>query len=142
MAMRQRRYRAYAIMGAAALVLACHAGAGAQTCDENNPKSPAGNTRVTLGTSDFTSEARDELRSFVVTGSLGPVTATVVSASPPGIVRTLSATPQVSRYSPHYGEQLKGIDIHVALKRGDRSAAVSISLHQVCAQYFRDTFLY
>jgi len=142
MAMRQRRHRVYAIMGATALLLAWHADARAQTCDENNPKSPTRTTRVTLGTTDFTNEARDELRSFVVTGSLGPVTATIVSATPPGIVRTLSATPQVSRYSPNYGEQLKGIDIHVALKRGDRSAVVSISLHQVCAQYFRDTFLY
>ncbi|HEX3883889.1 MAG TPA: hypothetical protein VHW66_14615 [Stellaceae bacterium] len=140
--MRQRPYRVCAIMGAVALLFACHAGARAQTCDENNPKSPAGNTRVTLGTTDFTNEGRDELRSFVVTGSLGPVTATIVSATPAGIVRTLSATPQVSRYSSNYGEQLKGIDIHVALKRGDRSAAVSVSLRQVCAQYFRDTFLY
>ena len=140
--MRQRLSWLCAMSGAAALAVACHAVALAQACDENNPSSPAGTTRITLGTSDFTNEARDELRSFIVTGSLGPVTATLAAATPSGIVRTLSATPQISRYSPHSGEQLKGIDIHVALKHGDRGASISVSLRQICAQYFRDTFLY
>jgi len=127
---------------AGAMVFACHTAARAQSCDENNPASPAGSSQVTLDTSDFTNEARDDMRSFIATGSLGQVTANIVAVTPPGIVQSLTATPQISQLSPNYGEQLKGIDIHVALNRGNRSAVISISLRQVCARYFRNTFLY
>jgi hypothetical protein len=140
--MRQRQDLVRAAFFAAAAVIAGPGAVRAQSCDENNPASPAATTQVTLGASDFTDEAHNELRSFILTGSLGPATARVVAASPPGIVQSLSATAQVSHLSPNYGEQLKGIDIRVNLKRHDRSASVSVSLRQVCAQYFRNTFLY
>jgi hypothetical protein len=140
--MRKGGKSAGAALGALLLVATWHAGARAQICDENDPGAPARTTKITLGASDFTDEARDMLRSFIVTGSLGKVTASVVSATPPGIVRSLSALPEISNYSPHYGEQLKGIDIRVALRRSERAAVVSVSLRQVCAQSFRDSFLY
>ena len=82
------------------------------------------------------------MRSFFLTGSLGRVTARIVAQTPPGIVQSLSATAQLSHLSPNYGEQLKGIDVRVNLKRHDRTASVSVSLRQVCAEYFRNTFLY
>lgn len=140
--MRQRLTLAYAVLFAAATACAVPIAARAQACDEHNPASPAGTTQVTLGATDFTDDAHNELRSFILTGSLGPVTARVVASNPPGIVQSLSAAPQISRLSPNYGEQLKGIDIRVNLKRHDRTASVSVSLRQVCAQYFRNTFLY
>ena len=139
--MRQRQTLVRAALFAAVLAIAGPV-ARAQTCDENNPASPAGTAQVTLGASDVTDDASNELRSFFLTGSLGPVTARVVASNPPGIVQSLSATAQVSHLSPNYGEQLKGIDIRVNLKRHDRTASVSVSLRQVCAQYFRNTFLY
>jgi hypothetical protein len=142
MTMRQRQTLVRAAFFAAVLVVAGSGAAGAQTCDENNPKSPASTTQVTLGASDFTDEAHDVLRSFILTGSLGPVTARLVAVNPPGIVQSLSATALVSHLSPDYDEQLKGIEIRVNLKRHDRSASVTVSLRQVCAQYFRNTFLY
>jgi hypothetical protein len=142
MTMRQRQTLVRAALFAAALAIAGPGAARAQSCDEHNPASPANTTQVTLGAADFTDEAHNALRSFFLTGSLGRVTARIVAASPPGIVQSLSATPQVSHLSPSYGEQLKGIDIHVNLKRHDRAASVSVSLRQVCAQYFRNTFLY
>ncbi len=140
--MRQRHNLVRAALFAAVLVVAGPGAAHAQSCDENNPASPAQTTQLVLGSSDFTDESRDALRSFILTGSLGPVTARVVAANPPGIVQSLSATAEVSHLSPNYGEQLKGIDIRVNLKRHDRAASVSVSLRQVCAQYFRNTFLY
>jgi len=140
--MQRWRKSARAASIAVVLVFAFLTAARAQSCDENNPAGPAGNTQIALGTSDFTNEARDDMRSFIVTGSLGQVTAKIVGQTPTGIVQSLTATPQISQLSPNYGEQLKGIDIHVALKRGDRSAVVWVSLRQVCAQYFRTTFLY
>lgn len=140
--MRQRRTLVRAALFAAALAIAGPVSARAQTCDENNPASPAGTTQVTLGGSDFTDETHDELRSFILTGSLGPVTARVVAANPPGIVKSMTATAQVSHLPPGYDEQLKGIEIRVVLKRHDRTSSVAISLRQVCAQYFRNTFLY
>jgi len=140
--MRQRQTLVRAALFAAVLVVAGGGPARAQSCDEHNPKSPAATTQVTLDASDFTDEARNEMRSFILTGSLGPVTARVVAANPPGIVQSLSATAEVSHLSPNYGEQLKGIDIRIQLKRHDRTASVSVSLRQVCARYFRNTFLY
>lgn len=140
--MRQWRNRAGAATIAAIAVFAFQAAVRAQSCDENNPKSPAADARIALGASDFTDEARTQMRSFILTASLGPVTAKVVAETPAGIVQSLSATPEASRLSRNYDEALKGIDIRIALKRSDRSAVVWVSLHQVCAQYFRNTFLY
>jgi hypothetical protein len=48
----------------------------------------------------------------------------------------------VSRVSPLYGEQLKGIAVAVSLRGRARPGTVVLSLRQVCAEYFRNTFLY
>jgi hypothetical protein len=137
-----RKSAGAAAFGAAMLVAACQPAARAASCDENDPAGPVSTARITLGEADFTGETRDELRSFVATGSLGKVTVAVIGASPPGIVRSVTVVPEIGNYSQDYGERLEGVDIRVALKRGDRHSVVSVSLGQVCARYFRDSFLY
>lgn len=82
------------------------------------------------------------MRSFVDTGSIGMVEGAIVSATPPGIVASFSAVPEISRFSPHDGEALKGIAVAVRLAHASRRVRVVIGLRQVCASYFRDTFLY
>ena len=52
------------------------------------------------------------------------------------------AAPHVSRLSPDFGEQLKGIAVTVSLASKHRPAAVTVQLRQVCAKYFRNSFLY
>jgi hypothetical protein len=94
-----------------------------------------------LTASDAVDESRRELRTFVVTGSLGRVDAAIVSAAPPGVVSGFVATPRVSRLSPDYGEQLKGVAVIARLSGGNRAARVVVRLRQVCAQSFHDTFL-
>ncbi|MGH7095158.1 MAG: hypothetical protein ACREFB_16715 [Stellaceae bacterium] len=131
-----------AAAGIVALMLAGHTAVRAETCDAHDPASPARSAQITLGATDFTDDAHDELRSFVVTGSLGRVTAKIVAATPRGIVHSFSAAPESSLYSTGNGNQLKGIDIRVVLKHGAPGATVWVSLHQVCAQYFRNSFLY
>ena len=114
----------------------------AAACDEYDPTGPSRSAQITLTSSDFVDEKRDELRSFIATGSVGHVAAAIVASTPPGIVRAVSAVPQVSRLSPGHGEQLKGIAVAVSLMSGAGPATVVVSLRQVCAQYFRNTFLY
>jgi len=114
----------------------------AASCDQFDPAGPARSGQITLNSGDFVDERRDEMRSFIATGSLGKVDVSVRSSTPAGIVRGVSATPEVSRFSPHYGEQLKGIAITVALRRGGASAVVVLNVRQVCAEYFRPTVLY
>jgi hypothetical protein len=111
-------------------------------CDEDNPISPARNAQIVLSGADSVDETHAELRTFVATGSLGRVDASVVSASPPGVVLRLTAVPHLSRFSANYGEELKGVNIIAALKAGKRPARVVVRVQQVCAQYFRDSFLY
>jgi hypothetical protein len=115
--------------------------AGAAACDENDPNAPTRSGQVTLTASDLVDEARAELRTFVVTGSLGKVEAVIVAATPPGIAGGVSAAPHLSRLSPGYGEQLRGVAVVVPLNRVDRSTRIVVGLRQVCAQYFRDSFL-
>jgi hypothetical protein len=114
----------------------------AAPCDQFDPAGPARSAQITLNSSDFVDERRDEMRSFIATGSLGEVAVSVVSSTPGGIVSGVSATPEVSRFSANYGEQLKGIAIAVSLRRGAGPAAVVLNLRQVCAEYFRHTVLY
>ncbi|HEX6442281.1 MAG TPA: hypothetical protein VF007_08850 [Stellaceae bacterium] len=114
----------------------------AQPCDEADPFGPADSTRITLSAADFVDEARDELRSFIATDSLGRVDFAVVSTRPGGIVRAITAVPEVSRVSPYHSEQLKGIAVTVSLVSRKRPATVTVQLRQVCARYFRDSFLY
>ena len=114
----------------------------AAPCDQFDPAGPAASTQITLDASDFIDESRDELRSFIATGSLGPADVSLVAATPPGIVRSVSAVALRSRYSPHYGEELKGVAVAVALRPGAGPAKIVLRLRQVCAAYFRNTFLY
>ncbi len=140
--MRHRGRSLCAALGAGLLLLGCAASPAAAACDEYDPAAPINSARITLTAGDAADESGDELRSFVATGSLGRVEARVLSATPSGIVRTVSATPQVSRFSPLYGERLKGVAIVVRLKGRTPRAAVVLDVRQVCAQYFRNTFLY
>src|SRR5229473_1152916 len=128
--------------GAALSILCCPAVLSAAPCDQFDPTGPARSAQITLNSSDFVDERRDEMRSFIATGSLGKVDVSVRSATPGGIVRSVSATPEVSRFSPHYGEQLKGVALAVSLRRGGGPAVVVLNLRQVCAEYFRHTVLY
>jgi hypothetical protein len=114
----------------------------AAPCDEFDPTGPSRSTRITLNASDLVDESRDEMRSFVATGSIGKVQARIVSAIPKDAARGVSAVPQISRFASGHGEQLKGIAVAVTLRRGAGPATVVVNLRQVCAQYFRNTFLY
>ncbi len=134
--------RAAAACGAALFILCCPSMPSAAPCDQFNPAGPARSAQITLNSGDFVDESGDEMRSFVATGSLGKVDAAVVSSTPGGIVRRITAVPEVSRFSPLYGEQLKGIAISVSLKSGAGPATVVLNLRQVCAEYFRRTILY
>jgi len=113
----------------------------AAPCDEADPFAPAETTRITLNPTDFVDEVRDELRSFIATDSLGRVDFTVISSRPAGIVRAISAVPGISRFSPYHGEALKGIALSVSLASRRRPASVTVSLRQVCAKYFRNSYL-
>lgn len=128
--------------GAGLFILCCPAVLSAAPCDQYDPAGPTRSAQITLNSSDFVDESRDEMRSFIATGSIGKVDVRVVSATPGGIVRDVSAIPEISRFSPHYGEVLKGIAITVALRSGARPAIVVVNLRQVCAEYFRNTVLY
>jgi hypothetical protein len=130
------------VCGAGLLFLCCPAVLSAAPCDQFNPSGPARSAHITLNSTDFVDERRDEMRSFIATGSLGRADVSVVSSTPGGIVRGISATPELSRFSPLYGEQLKGIAITVSLRSGAERATVVLDLRQVCAEHFRNTVLY
>ena len=131
-----------AACGAGLFILCCPAALPAAPCDQFDPTGPARSAQITLNSSEFVDERRDEMRSFIATGSLGKVDVSVVSSNPGGIVRAVSATPELSRFSPLYGEQLRGIAIAVSLKSGGGPATVILQLRQVCAEHFRNTVLY
>ena len=97
---------------------------------------------VALTPTDFVDEERDEMRSFVETGSLGRVEASIVSSVPRGVVHGFSAAPEVSRFSPYYAEALKGVAIGVTVQPNRRPVRVVVRLRQVCAKFFRNSFLY
>jgi hypothetical protein len=124
-------------------MVCCPGALSAASCDQYDPSGPSRSAQIAFNSGDFVDERRDEVRSFRATGSLGRVEVGIVSATPGGIVRGVSATPEVSRYSPLYGEQLKGIVVAVSLRSGAPPAAtVVLRLRQVCAAYFRKTILY
>ena len=139
-----RRWRNVFWTAVTAVVLAAAdpAAASAAPCDEYDPTAPVYSADIALTAGDFVNEERDEVRTFVATGSLGRVDATIVSSVPRGVVRSFFAGPEVSRYSPDHGEALKGIAVGVALERTRRPFRVVVRLRQVCAQYFRNSFLY
>jgi hypothetical protein len=140
--MRRWWRKAAAACGALLFILGCPGALSAGPCDQFDPAGPVRSTQITLNSGDFVDESRDEMRSFVATGSLGKVEAAVVSSTPGNIVRNVTAVPEVSRFSPLYGEQLKGIAITVSLKGGAGPVTVVLNLRQVCAEYFRRTILY
>jgi hypothetical protein len=127
---------------AAMALLGCPAALAAAPCDEADPSGPAQSAQIVLTATDFVDETHDELRSFIATDSLGRVDLSVVASRPSGVVRSITAIPQMSRYSPLYGEALKGIAVAVSVARTSRSVSVIVSLRQVCAKYFRNSFLY
>jgi hypothetical protein len=131
-----------AACGAGVLVLCLPSASPAAPCDEYDPAGPSRSARITLNARDFVDQRYDEMRSFVATGSIGKVAVRVVSSTPRGIVRGVSASPELSRVSPNYGERLKGIAIVVSLRNRTPPATVVLNLSQVCAEYFRNTFLY
>ena len=125
-----------------ALLLLCCGTAVAAPCDEYDPAGPWRAAQITLAPGDLVDAGGTEMSSFVETGSIGTVEGRIVSATPAGIVAGFSAVPETSRFSPDHGEGLKGIAVAVHLARGGEPARVVIGLRQVCARYFRDTFLY
>jgi hypothetical protein len=133
---------AQAACAAGLFVLGCPVHLSAAACDEYDPAGASTSARITLSSSDFVDQRRDEMRSFIATGSIGKVDVAIVSSTPRGIVRGVSAVPEISRASPNYGEQLKGIAIAVSLRNGERPPVVILNVRQVCAEYFRNTFLY
>src|SRR5229473_6966664 len=67
--MRGWRNSASAAIGTVVFLLADPAALSAAPCDQYDPAAPVRTARIVLGASDFVSEERDELRSFVATGS-------------------------------------------------------------------------
>jgi hypothetical protein len=125
------------------LLIGCAAPLAAQpACDEYNPFGPAYGAQIRLGPGDLVDEHGTELRSFVATDSVGKVDFGIVASSPPGAVLGVSAVPEISMFSPHHGERLKGINIAVSLTETRRPVSVVLHLSQVCAKHFRNTFLY
>src|SRR5580765_2515621 len=133
---------ALAACGAGLFVLCLPSALSAAPCDEYDPAGPSRYAQITLNARDFVDQRHDEMRTFVATGSIGKVAVGIVSSTPRGIVRGVSASPELSRVSPNYGERLKGIAIVVSLGNRAAPANVVLSLRQVCAEYFRNTFLY
>ena len=88
-----------AAWGAGLFILCCPAGLSAAPCDQFDPAGPTRSAQITLNSSNFVDERRDEMRSFIATGSIGKVDVAMVSSTPGGIVRGVSATPEVSRFS-------------------------------------------
>jgi hypothetical protein len=111
-------------------------------CDQYDPFGPARSTRIALDSRDFVHQDGSEMRSFIDTGSIGKVDVAVVAATPPGIVRGISAVPEISRMSPYFGERLKGVALDVALATTGQPVQIVLDLRQVCATHFSDTFLY
>jgi len=134
--------RTLAVAGGAILMLCCRGMSLAAQCDEYDPAGPSRNAQITLGPDDLVDAGGAEMRSFVATGSIGTVEGRIVSATPRGVVASFSAVPQISRLSQDQGEQLSGIAVDVHLNHGGQRARVVIGLRQVCARYFRNTFLY
>lgn len=140
--MRHARRTIAAACGASLVLLGCRSVSLAAACDEYDPMGPARSAQISLGPGDLVDAAGGEMRSFVATGSIGTVEAAIASAMPRGIVASFSAVPEISRFSPYYGEALKGIAVTVRLAHASARVRVVVSLRQVCADYFRNTFLY
>ena len=131
-----------AVCGIVLLIAGPPGSSAAAPCDEYDPAAAARSVVIALSPTDFTDEQRDEMRSFIETGSLGRVDGSIVSSSPRGFVHSLFAVPEISRFSPYYGESLKGIALGVIVKPHRGPVRVVVRLRQVCARFFRNSFLY
>jgi hypothetical protein len=114
----------------------------AEVCSDGRIDAAARSAEITLTAADFFDPDGEEMRTFVDTGSLGAVDASLVSARPGNVVRSFNAVPAKSRLSPYFGEDLKGIDVTVSLYKSRGSPVVRLRLWQNCAKYLRNTFLY
>jgi hypothetical protein len=111
-------------------------------CDEYNPAGPMGMAQIALGPADYTDPRGSEIRSFIETGSIGRVVVDVAGSNPRDVISSIFAAPAISRYSPYFGEELRGIEVVVTLWPRARGGRVLLDLRQVCAARFRNTFLY
>jgi fluoride ion exporter CrcB/FEX len=114
----------------------------ATLCSANGFGAALRSAVVTLTAADFYDPYGEEMRTFVDTGSLGAVTAELVSARPREVVRSFTAAAARSRLSPYFGEDLKGINVTVRLYHSRIPPVVRLRLTQDCAKYLRNTFLY
>jgi len=124
---------------AAALLLLSAAARAVEVCAAGAATRSA---EITLTAADFFDPDREEMRTFVDTGSLGEVEASLISARPRDVVRSFTAVPARSRLSPYFGEDLKGINVTVSLYKSRTSPIVRLRLQQDCAKYLHNTFLY
>jgi hypothetical protein len=115
---------------------------GPPRCDEYDPAGPMGMAQIALGPADYTDPRGSEIRSFIETGSIGRVVVDVAGSNPRDVISSIFAAPAISRYSPYFGEELKGIEVVVTLWPRARGGRVLLDLRQVCAARFRNTFLY
>jgi len=113
-----------------------------EVCADGGSGAAVRSAEITLTAADFFDPDGEEMRTFVDTGSLGAVDASLVSARPRDVVRSFTAVPARSRLSPHFGEDLKGIRVMVSLYKSRISPVVRLRLQQDCAKYLRNTFLY
>jgi hypothetical protein len=146
--MRQRWRSVWIGCGAALAIAGLPTGAPAAElpqalfCDEYNPFAPARTGEIAFDSSDFADADGTVILGFIETASIGKVEVESVRASPARIVRTVSAVPDISMLSPHFGERLKGIRIAVTLEKARQPVRIVLKLRQVCARHFRNTFLY
>jgi len=132
-----------AIVAAVLVAVGYSATVWAAPCDEYDPAAQARSVRIVLNGADFLDEQRDELRSFVETRQpWGMANAELVSVRPKALVRSLFAGPKIRRFSPYYGEELKGVAVGITLEPTKQPITVVIRLRQVCAKYFRNSFLF
>jgi hypothetical protein len=126
----------------AVALLFLSAGARSVAAEVCGADAAARSAEITLTAADFSDPYGEEMRTFVDTGSLGAVEASLVSARPRDVVRSFTAVPARSRLSPYFGEDLKGIHVRVSLNKSRISPVVRLRLQQNCAKYLRNTFLY
>ena len=134
------------LLAPAVALLLLSAGAGpagaAEVCADGGSGAAVRSAEITLTAADFSDPYGEEMRTFVDTGSLGAVEASLVSARPRDVVRSFTAVPARSQLSPYFGEDLKGISVTVSLYKSRISPVVRLRLRQDCAKYLRNTFLY
>lgn len=126
----------------AVVLLLLSAGARSAVAAEVCGGDAARSAEITLTAADFFDPYREEMRTFVDTGSLGEVEASLISARPRDVVRSFTAVPARSGLSPYFGEDMKGIDVTVLLYKSRISPIVRLLLRQNCAKYLHNTFLY